>query len=375
MASSGDYAIIWLLAIMSVLSFTGSLLIIIAAVINKKLRSFTHILIINQAAADMLLSTISLPLRILRMATTSSLLNSTAISSTNYCIFTTFTTIILFGASVFSLFLLTLDRFLGIRFPMRYRIQVKTSHLVLSIIIAWLIPVAIGMLPLFVTQLQSEKSNLTDSACVYGHVISLSYMLFVNVATLLLPLLVMICMYVSIIQKVHLSWTAVRRSVSKQKDYARRASVVNPALFRKKELRLARGIFCILFIHVLCLTPIVIIDWIQTFSGVQLPLIVIQICLFLTYSNAVVDPLIYATFSKEYKNTFWSFMTGRCCRYGRRGSTSSASYVTYNNNLAKIFNETARTVEILTPGMMQEDHIQEINSEIPDVMPIPDNSM
>eukprot|EP00794_Sanderia_malayensis_P002972 gene2972-3425_t len=336
MGSSGDYAVVGLLSAASLLSFVGSVSIIVAAVINKKLRGYTHILIINQAAADMLLSSISIPLRTLRLAVKGEIFDSKIISSRAYCKQTTFMSIFLFGASVLSLFLLTLDRFLGIRFPIQYKYKCKKRYVWWSIVISWLLAFVIGFCPLLFTQLQS-KLNLhsSDTACVYGTVITLGYMIFVNISTLYLPLLTMVLMYLLIIQKVHKSWRVFTKRGSKHDRKMRRASVVDPNLFRKKEIKLARGIFCILFTHIICLTPIAVIDWMYTFSGIKSPVVLIKICLVLTYANAVADPIIYAAFSQEYKRAFWRLLT--CKSGGQRNqyvNTTTASHANTSNPTA-----------------------------------------
>ena len=310
MISIGQCTTLFLLSLLIFFSLAGNLLIIISAIVNKKLRSATHILILNLAISDLLISTFSLPLRTIRLASTASLMTPSSARSTLFCRLTTALSITLFASSNFNLFLLTLDRYIGIKFPLQYKVRPKSVKLAVCITISWVLALITGIFPLLVPYFLQQTKG--DFACTFGSTLTKSYHSFVTVLILFAPFFIMVVLYISILRTVHQSWnfstTDDDTEMKQEKPGCRRCSIA-PEVFKGKEIKLTKVICAILAIHCVCLVPISVIDLLYTFHAVHPHKLVTKICLGLSYFHQVINPPIYATACKEYKLTFLKILS------------------------------------------------------------------
>ena len=307
-----------------ILGTTGNICILAALSKMRQHRRLTHLLMINQAVSDLCLVAISLPLRIARMCVKKSLFKSSVISSDLYCRITAGTNVVFLGASCFGLLLMTLDKFLAVRFPLSYRTGIDKRHFIAPVLLTWFVPAVIGCCGVFVTAIHENiDEHGHDIACLYGSIFKETYALFVYVLTLIIPLIMIFPMYIYILKKVKSSWKFVIPNNSENclKDQlpgiasSRRVKDVNT--FRKKEIRLAKGIFLILGIHLMCLAPVVVLDFFHIILHRPIMHIAVEICLGILYLNAVLDPPIYARHSTEIKETMLRFLL--YCRGQRHG--------------------------------------------------------
>lgn len=301
--------IIVLLAILIFLSILGNLLVICSAIFNKKLRKYTHFLILNLALSDLLISSFSLTLRLLRLTASRGWFQATSISSCIFCRYTICLTITLFAATNFNLLLLTIDRFFAINHALYYKLFFKRRHMFFLIATSWTLALSVGLLPVIVPRIRKSDSGTgnSDVVCTYGSVVKQSYAVFVIMFTFFAPLIVMTGLYISIVKKVCETHTSYQIS---DRRHPRIRTSLTPAVIKRRERRISLGILCLLGAHTVLLAPISILDLVQIFGGIKIPSIAIEICLLLTYTNPVVNAPIYAAASKEYYKTFTRLL---CC--------------------------------------------------------------
>ncbi len=304
------YFSITLLVLLFILSLIGNILVIVSALFNKRLRNYTHALIINVAVSDLLISIFSLPLRILRLSISKNLFNAPLIETHTFCKFTTCATIIPFAASNFFLLLLTVDRYFAVKHVFYYKVSFRKKHMVILIVSAWILAVTVGVIPMFVYSVQSGESN--DSGCTYASVFHPGYTIFINVFTYFAPSLLMLILYVLIIRKVRDSL------VIKGRDRIRTS--LTEKMIRRRERRMTMGILFVLATHTACMAPICILDLVQIIGKINAPVVAIEICLFLTYANQVANAPIYAAANRQYYSTFKSVI---CC-FGRANAVCKA---------------------------------------------------
>lgn len=299
------------LAVLILLSILGNILVIFSAIFNKKLRKYTHFLIMNLALSDLLISSFSLTLRLLRLIASKDMSLFPHLSSEVFCRYTTCLTISLFASSNFNLLLLTADRFFAINHALYYKLFFKRRHMCLLIAISWVLAFATGMTPAMIKDIQtSDSDSKNDLACTYASVIDQNYTVFVIIFTFFAPLSVMIVFYASIIKKVRSTHSSYEES--SQRHPQMRTSLT-PAAIKRRERRISMGILCLLGAHTVLLAPISILDLVQVFGRIKTPSLAIEICLLLTYTNPVVNAPVYAAASKDYYKTFTELL---CC-FGR----------------------------------------------------------
>ena len=302
------YLFIVLLAILILLSMLGNLLVIFSAAFNKKLRKYTHFLIMNLAASDLLISSFSLSLRLLRLMASHQILYFYYLSSELFCRYTMCLTISLFGVSNFNLLLLTIDRYFAVNHALYYKLVFKRHHMYLLILTSWSTAFAIGMLPIMVKNIRRVDSKThNDLICTYASVTNQNYTTFVILFTFFVPLFVMIALYMKIVKKVRNTHMAYEFSNSRHPHIR---TSLTPAVLKRRERRMSMGILTLLGAHTILLAPISVLDLIQIFGHISIPSLVVEIFLLLTYTNPVVNAPIYAAASKDYYQTFIQLL---CC--------------------------------------------------------------
>ena len=274
----------------------------------------------NLALTDLLISSFSLTLRLLRLTASKELLQFPHTSSEVFCKYTTCLTISLFAATNFNFLLLTVDRYFAINHALYYKLFFKRYHMFFLIATSWTVALGVGLMPILIKDIRKADSvGSNDLACTYASVIDQNYTVFIIIFTFFAPLLVMVALYISIIKKVrntHLSYEVSDRRHNRH----RIRTSLTPGVIKKRERRISMGILCLLGAHTVLLAPISVLDLVQVFGRIKPPSLAIEICLFLTYTNPVVNAPIYAAASKEYYKTFTDLLC--CFGHWKRASSS-----------------------------------------------------
>lgn len=312
-AHAADKIVLCLFGLLGLLGSIGNLGILLSLLQNRSLRRVTHMLIMNQTLSDFGLCALSIPLRVLTICVRKSLFTSSLLSSSLFCRLSAGLNTGLFGASSAGLLLLTVDKFLAVKRPLRYRTGMSRFHMTTSVVLSWLVPFAMGLCGALVPQLQADLHDHShDVACINSTTFIKSFALCVYFTTLILPLIIIFPIYVYILVKVKKSWRFL--GPASTNEYTDRSlpgisnsrRIVNENAFRKKEIKLTKGIVLTLGIHLSCLTPIIALDLTHIVLHEPMPYIADEACLLILYLNAVLDPPIYTRHSKRIKRTMHS---------------------------------------------------------------------
>ena len=312
---SSDVVALTLFSILMLLGSTGNLCILVSVFNNRNLRRVTHMLIMNQAASDFLLSSLSIPLRLLRICVKKSIFESKVLSSDEFCHISSGLNAAVLGASSCGLLLLTVDKFLAVKKPLEYRARTTKSYMIIPVVASWLVPLAMGLCGAFIDVLQADLHDHShDVACIQSSTFSKVFAICAYVTLLIIPLKATFPLYIYILIKVKNSWRSLFPHITdgiEQRQPANIARTAREEVHRKREMKLTKGIVLIMSVHLFCLTPIVIMDFIHIIFGLPIPYILDEICLILLHLNAVLDPLIYARHIRDIKRT----MVRLFCRF------------------------------------------------------------
>jgi len=303
-----DIVVLVLFGIIGLLGSIGNLVILLSVYVNRNLRRITHVLIMNLALSDFLLCALSIPLRVLRICVRKSIFESEVLSSDAYCRVTSGINAAILGTSSYGIFLLTVDKFLAVTRPMLYRTGNHTKHMIAPILASWLIPLSMGLCGAFIPALQANLNDHShDVACIHSSTFGEAFALSSYFSMLLIPLILIFPMYFYIIFKVRKSGSVLSQSETVganagQAGPANNRKSAHEINQRRREMRLTKGIILILGTHLVCLTPIIVLDFIHIILGEPIPHMVDEIFLLILYLNAVLDPPIYTRHSRELKS-------------------------------------------------------------------------
>ncbi|CRK98611.1 CLUMA_CG012025, isoform A [Clunio marinus] len=173
-----------LVAIFGVL---GNSLVIIVFCTTRKLRRRTNFYIISLAFADFLAASIGIPAAIL--------ISVGIPHNCNMCLLMISSLLSFFTISIFSLVLVSCDRFMSIIFPLKY-CEEKKNHIIFEIVGCWLLGFFIGFLPYI------WHKKLPVNRCLYQNVITEGLQLFRFIVVIIIPMLIIFVIYAMIYRVV-----------------------------------------------------------------------------------------------------------------------------------------------------------------------------
>ncbi|XP_071354980.1 cannabinoid receptor type 1B-like [Trachinotus anak] len=217
-----------------------------------------------------------------------------------------------FTASVGSLFLTAIDRYISIHRPMAYKRIVTKTKAVIAFSVMWTISIVISLLPLLGWNCKRLNSVCSD----IFPLIDQKYLMFWIGMTSILVLFI-IYAYIFILWKSHhhavrMLSRSSQRSVIVYTAEGTKVQTVRPEQARM-DLRLAKTLVLILVALIICWGPLLAIMVYDLFGKVNdFIKTVFAFCSMLCLLNSTVNPVIYAMRSKDLRRAFLNIC--RVCR-------------------------------------------------------------
>ncbi|XP_061751901.1 cannabinoid receptor type 1B-like [Nerophis ophidion] len=209
-----------------------------------------------------------------------------------------------FTASVGSLFLTAIDRYISIHRPMAYKRIVTKTKAVAAFSLMWSISVVISLLPLLGWNCKRLNSVCSD---IFPLIDERYLMFWIGVTSV--PLLFIVYAYMFILWKSHhhavrMMSRSSQRSVIVYTAEGTKVQMVRPDQARM-DLRLAKTLVLILVALIICWGPLLAIMVYDLFGKVDdFIKTVFAFCSMLCLLNSTVNPVIYAMRSKDLRRAF-----------------------------------------------------------------------
>ncbi|XP_024294631.1 alpha-1A adrenergic receptor-like [Oncorhynchus tshawytscha] len=303
----------------------GNILVILSVVCHRHLRTVTHYFIVNLAVADLLLSSIVLP-----FSATFEILGYWVFGRP-FCNVWAAVDVLCCTASIMSLCVISVDRYIGVSYPLRYPAIVTERRALLALVGLWALSVTISIGPLFGWK---EPAPEDESICKITE--EPAYAIFSAVGSFYLPLAIILSMYCrvyvvarqesrglreghktdksdseSITLRIHRGNTAV------SEDEALRSHTHFALRLLKfsREKKAAKTLGIVVGCFVLCWLPFFLVLPIGSIFPAYRPSdTVFKITFWLGYFNSCINPIIYPCSNQEFKKAFQSILGVRCLR-------------------------------------------------------------
>ncbi|XP_031149500.1 trace amine-associated receptor 13c-like [Sander lucioperca] len=271
---------------MSLITVALNLLIIISISHFRQLHTSTNILLLSLAVSDLLVGLVLMPVEVLRK--TSCWFLGDFVCAT-YTIVGTLIT----SASIGTIVLISVDRYVAICDPLHYTTKVTGRRVQFCVYLCWLCSFSYSLLFLKDLPTQPGRYKSCYGACVFYVDNNLGTVELV--LTFFLPVIVIVALYLRIFavavsqaraMRSHITAVTLQLSVSPQ--------------VKKSELKAARNLGVLVLVFLMCFAPyygVIIADpqlIIESFAS---------FAVHLYYSNSCLNPVIYALFYPWFRKS------------------------------------------------------------------------
>ncbi|XP_032367552.1 alpha-1A adrenergic receptor [Etheostoma spectabile] len=303
----------------------GNILVILSVVCHRHLRTVTHYFIVNLAVADLLLSSTVLPFSaILEIV-------DRWVFGRVFCNVWAAVDVLCCTASIMSLCVISVDRYIGVSYPLRYPTIVTKRRALLAVALLWALSVVISIGPLFGWK---EPAPEDESICKITE--EPGYAIFSAVGSFYLPLAVILAMYCRVYvvaqresrdlreghkteksdsERVILRMHRGHATASEDESLRSRTHFALRLLKFSREKKAAKTLGIVVGCFVLCWLPFFLALPIGSIFPAYRPSdTVFKVTFWLGYFNSCINPIIYPCSNQEFNKAFQSLLAGRCLR-------------------------------------------------------------
>ncbi|KAM8855056.1 trace amine-associated receptor 13c-like [Spinachia spinachia] len=280
------------LVFVSALTVALNLVVIISVSFFRHLHTPTNVLIVSLAASDLIVGLLLMPVEIL-LTVTCWFLGDLA------CVLFNYVSFIITSASVGTMVLISLDRYLSICDPLHYATRVTVKRVRCCVCTCWLCSVCYS--GVFVTDDLTQSGRY--SSCLGECFIVIDYVTGVVdlVLTFVLPVGLIVVLYVRVF--------AVAASQARcMRSHALVLTQQPPVGWKAKrsELKAARTLGVLVVLFLICFCPYYTVSLV---GDSQLSNAYVSFVLYLFYFNSCLNPLIYALFYPWFRKAVRCIVT------------------------------------------------------------------
>ncbi|XP_041815282.1 trace amine-associated receptor 1-like [Chelmon rostratus] len=263
---------------LSAVTICGNLLVIISIIYFKQLHTPTNSLILSLAVADLLVGLVVFPFSL------EFSLSSCLFSENVFCKVRESFDVTLSTASILNLCCISIDRYYAVCHPLTYRTKINVHVVVIMIVVSWSVSllVAIGLVMAGLHQDKCQEKCFID--------VQLANILGL-LCSFYLPVILMLCIYL----KIFLVAQRQVRSIQGTKSGATAS---------KMERKSTKTLATVMGVFLMCWTPFFICFSFNLLNDVSVSVAVIESLNWLTLSNSMLNPFIYAFFYSWFRSAF-----------------------------------------------------------------------
>ncbi|XP_071338567.1 adrenoceptor alpha 1Aa [Trachinotus anak] len=313
------------LGVFIVFGVVGNILVILSVVCHRHLRTVTHYFIVNLAVADLLLSSTVLPFSaILEIL-------DRWVFGRAFCNVWAAVDVLCCTASIMSLCVISVDRYIGVSYPLRYPAIMTKHRALLAVMLLWVLSIIISIGPLFGWK---EPAPQDESICKITE--EPGYAIFSAVGSFYLPLAIILAMYCRVYVVAHRESQGLREgqkteksdseqvilrihrgntTVSEDEALRSRTHFALRLLKFSREKKAAKTLGIVVGCFILCWLPFFLVLPIGSmFPSYRPSETVFKITFWLGYFNSCINPIIYPCSNQEFKKAFQSLLGVHCLR-------------------------------------------------------------
>ncbi|XP_026197573.1 trace amine-associated receptor 1-like [Anabas testudineus] len=278
------------LGFLSVCTICGNLLVIMSIAYFKQLHTPTNYLVLSLAVADLLVGVLVFPFS-LAFSVTLCLYHEDF-----FCKLRDSFDVSLCTSSILNMCCISIDRYYAVCQPLTYRTKMNVHFTVIMILVSWGISALIGIGIIIAGFSQGTCKEVCSVDVAVANTIG-------PVLSFYLPAITILCIYLKIFLVAHKQMNRIQNTMCQ--------STKSGATVSKMERKATKTLATVMAIFLLCLTPYFFCVVFQPLAYNPPPASVIEALNWLTLSNSMLNPLIYAFFYSWFRSAFRMIISGK----------------------------------------------------------------
>lgn len=278
------------LGIVSFITVCGNLLVIISIFYFKQLHTPTNALILSLAVADLLVGLLVFPFTMVLFV------NSCSYSGNLACQVRGSFDVSLSTCSILNLCCISVDRYYAVCQPLTYRSKINQRVVLIMVTFCWSLSAIIGIIYL-VVEMHSQECG---EEC-FAHIFVVTS--FSPFFSFYMPVVIMLCIYLKIL------------IVAQRQARIIHNTTKSGAVVSRKERKATKTLATVMGVFLLCWLPFFIcLSSSPYFQKDPVPTSLFEALNWLTLSNSMLNPFIYAFFYSWFRAAFRMIICGKIFR-------------------------------------------------------------
>lgn len=347
----------------------GNVLVITAICRFQRLQNVTNCFITSLACADLVMGLVVVPFGGIHITL------NTWYFDNGFCSFWLATDILCVTASIETLCVIALDRYLAITSPFRYQSLLTKGRARIIVLLVWVIAGLISFLPIHMewwisSEIEAHHCLKNNSCCEFN--VNTPYAIVSSTISFYIPLVIMIFVYSRVFQEARKQLKKIDKSEGRfhaQNNNGKKDEVLSghcevrttkKPKFCLKEHKALKTLGIIMGVFTLCWLPFFVLNVVPQ-KMVEVNPLIYKVLNWIGYANSAFNPLIYCR-SPEFRYAFKEILCLNRSRYPNVRPTngyiySGHSWKSENRGRSKGSSEDSDPAEgnSVKEGCMSED--------------------